>query len=202
MRNVKRTNKQSEHLLLTEGANSYPQALAALSEFRKLVLYACREAFEKDLVNLSSALGVRISRQELLDRRWPDSPDGADAVNAELGIRLDRRREGWRLYYCLAWRKSLKPELWLQLVVRFTGRDRTPAFYDALDKARRKTLYKIDVEGSRVYVSYLTKPDQMSELSQILHGLNQECIRFWRAVGGLKKAGLKTKATTAKGRKQ
>jgi hypothetical protein len=198
MANMKRVNKLSEHLLMIEGAKTYPQALAALSEFRNLFVYACREVFEADLTSLSNALGVRISREEILNRLRPDSPDGADAVNAEVGIRVDRRREGWRLYYSLAWWKTSKPELWVQLIVRFTGRDRAAAFCTPLKKAQLKTLYHVGVEGSSVYVSYQMKPEQMSELPRILHGLNQESVRIWRSVGGLKKAGIKTKATNAK----
>lgn len=200
MPKMKHANKRPEHLLMIEGAKSYPQALAALGEFRNLVVYACREAFEADLTSLSNALGVRISREEILNRVRPDSPDGADAVNAEVGIRIDRRREGWRLNYSLAWWKTSKPELRVQLIVRFTGRDRAAAFYAPLEKVKRKTLYQVGVEGSSVYVKYQMNPEQMSGLPRILHELNQECVRLWQAVGGLKKAGIKTKTKIAKGR--
>jgi hypothetical protein len=192
MKNNKQADKKSEYALLIEGAKSYPQALAALSEFRALVVDECRRAFEADITSLSKALGVNISGKDLLERYRPDNPKGADAMNAEIGIRIDRGREGWKLRYSLTWTKNPRPELWAQLLVR-TGRDRAHSIGKALDLVQRKPQFDAGVDGSIIYVSRRITPDQMKDLPQIFHALNLEGVRIWQAVGGFKK-WLKKKA--------
>lgn len=100
------SRKQNANELLIEGAKTYPQALAALSEFRRLVVAACEEAFAPGLNDLSKALGLPLPQSQLKPYTNPDSL-GASKIDGDfgsLGVKLKEETNQSGQYCYLLWR--------------------------------------------------------------------------------------------------
>ena len=174
---------QSEYALLIEGARSYPQALAALSEFQLLVVDACRKALESELPKISAAMGIKLSRADLAERIRPRKTENPDGVYASLGVVINRdTTEGWRQYYHVVWEKGglgASSSIWFK--------DKTLALKvcNNLKKAQPKPTYSIDLdEEKEVYLMRRATPEEMAQLPGILQDLFREWTRLWQRIGG------------------
>jgi hypothetical protein len=186
---------QPDSALLREGAKSYPQALAALSEFRNEVMTACRKAVESELASISRTIGVKLSRVDLVDRIEPFSLEKADGENASIGLRIKQDSEGWRQYFHLIWYKDglgASSSIWF--------RDKTLAtkVFEALRTAQPNPPYSLDLEEEdEVYLMRRITSDEMARLQEILQELNREWVRLWQSVGGLKRCQASPSAKRA-----
>ena len=175
---------QTEYPLLIEGARSYPQALAALSEFQILVVDACRKALESELPKISTAMGIKLSREDFDVRIRPQKMENSDGENASLGLRIIRDTEGWRQYHHLVWEKDglgASSAIWFQ--------DKTLAMNvsNALKKAGPKPPYVVDLDDSRAaFLMRRVTAEEMAQLPGILQELFREWTRLWQRIGGLK----------------
>jgi len=184
------TNAERGNELLIQGGKSYPQALAALSEFGRLVLETCRTAFDEELANISRAMGVRISRNDLRNRRRPDrlerlsTPHGGDA---SLGIRIWRDSEGWRQYCHLVWwTDNTADNVGASASIWFKDTSLAIIACNALKGVPPTTSYLVDREENEVRLLRRIAPPDMAQLPTIFRELNREWARLWRAAGGLK----------------
>ncbi len=175
---------QTEHPLLIEGARSYPQALAALSEFQLLIVDMFRKALQSELPKISAAMGVKLSREDLDVRIRPQKMENSDGENASLGLRIIRDTEGWRQYYHLVWEKdglAASSAIWFQ--------DKTMAMKvsSSMKKATPKPPYVVDLEDARVaYLLRRITAEEMAQLPGILQELFREWVRLWQRIGSLK----------------
>src|ERR1700733_1522918 len=95
-----------ETSLLIEGMRSYPKALGALNEFGRLVHSTIREAVVEELGSLSTAVGLRLTENDLGDYVRPSRLGSFDPKNVSVGVKVDRMAgSGWSLYFVLFWSK-------------------------------------------------------------------------------------------------
>jgi hypothetical protein len=168
--------------LLAEGIKSYPKALAAMNEFVRLVTSAVREAVLEDLDDLSSAMGVRVAEEELVEYVRPNKLTSSDSKEAILGAKIDRiGNSGWGIYFYLWWSKAepqISASIWL----------RDAAIAESLFKAFKKMAgtTRVELYGSReVYISRELKPDDAGQLSDSIRELTQKFSELWTKAGGL-----------------
>lgn len=175
---------QSEYPLLIEGARSYPQALAAISEFQTQVVAACQEALESELPKISSAMGIALSGKDLLLRIRPRKTEKPDGVYASLGFLINRdKTEGWRQYYHVVWGKD-----GLRAASSIWFKDETLAtkVSDALKKAQPRLPYFVELEEGEASLMRRATAEEMAQLSRIQQELFHEWTRLWQRIGGLK----------------
>jgi hypothetical protein len=93
--------------LIIEGMKSYPQALAAVTEFVSSVASTIREVVTDDESDLSDALGVKITDESLTDYVRPNRLTGSGSEDKLIGVRFDKRPEmGWSLYFYVWWSRT------------------------------------------------------------------------------------------------
>jgi hypothetical protein len=180
MSDVKEDHK---HALLVEGARSYPQALAALSEFRRLVVEECRAALSGQLQNIASAMAVPLSPKDVVPWTRPDSLSASliDGDSGGLGVKLPGPGFHWGLYTYLTWGAgSLRAvdSIWFKDA---SWAERTYAAF-----LRQKPAYPMNLDSKEVMLVRKISAEDMSQLSDILRNLNEEWKRLWKRVGSLK----------------
>lgn len=170
--------------LIKEGAKSYPQALAALSEFRDQLLSVTMEVVSERLIEISNSLGIReLARNELRERVKPfDScPDGRAAI----GVTIRPKTESWKQYYHFKWEPnrfyfsaSIKypdPGQGLQIGRKFKSLDL------GLD-SRYETGFEPDGE---VWILTNLDPENITGLSELLREVVNEWCKAWKKLGGI-----------------
>jgi hypothetical protein len=169
--------------LLLEGVKSYPQALVALGEFRRVVQAILQEGVEKMLPTIALAMDTRLAPDEIKNEAWPDSfrtPFRGDW--ARLGVRIPRDRDGWTQYYYLEWDKGV-----VDIAASISLKDQTTAtrIYAALQIA--KPLLKIGLNKSDVSVWKELPLHEIDRIQELIREVIQEWCEAWRHAGGLTK---------------
>lgn len=177
-----------ETSLLVEGTRSYPEALGALNEFGRLVISKIKTGLSEELGSLSSAVGIRLTENDLADYIRPNRMGSFDPNNVCLGVKVDRIAEsGWSLYFVLFW---LKGAACVSVSVWF--RD------GGLANSLHKTFNKIPgsaLDGKEVSISRSVMPDAAEEIPIILRELVGDFSKACAKAGGLPKVVKpKTKA--------
>jgi hypothetical protein len=170
--------------LLEEGANSYPQAMYALSQFRRLVQEACVEAMKRSLPNVGAALGLRLEAKQVKRDADPDKldPDGIDGSGASLGARI--RKPGGAKYDLLNyvyW--GGVPPLFAGVSVVFED----PAAFNRA-QARMPQQKELECSPDEKEILYwrCVRPEDLAPLESLLVEMNQKWEQIWRDVGGVK----------------
>jgi len=169
--------------LLAEGMKSYPKALGALNEFVRLVVSTIREVVIDDLDNLSTAIGVNLSEDEVGDYVRPNRLAISNPKDAYLGVKIDRIGEsGWGLYFYLWWERGqpmLAVSIWL--------RDSNVA-QSIVTAFKKLAASRVELgAGCEVYISRVLAPDKADQLRVILSEMDQEFSQLWTKAGGLEK---------------
>jgi|SRR5579859_1064520 len=172
--------------LLVEGAKSYPKALVAVTEFRRIVTNTITGVVTDDLDALGKALGCELSKNDVRARRRPDRID--TVVKApSLGIKIERDADGWRQYFQVTWwngdldagasiRFLKDPDALARVVREFKGQ-----------QAKLKLAGEIGSEEDEVWLSRRLDAEQLNDLEAIMRGVMRDWIRLWSAIGGLSK---------------
>src|SRR5689334_18107049 len=98
-------NSDDQHALMIAGAKSYPQALAALNEFRRLTVDRCTAAMQNILPDLAAAIGLSLPVRDLFPYTRPDSLSSSeiDGDFGMLGAAIQEANEVWWLGCYLHW---------------------------------------------------------------------------------------------------
>jgi hypothetical protein len=167
--------------LLVEGAKSYPPALAALSEFRRLVQAGCRMVLVSNREELAGAMSEDLDSKLIIDHAQPDQLGaGVDGRSAALGVKL-RRKGQWRLYCCLFWRDE---QLTARTGIKINNAVVADKVYSALKK--QTANHPVNREENDIYISGAVSRDEMTNFAEDLQTVSQEWVGLWQRVGGLK----------------
>jgi hypothetical protein len=178
--------------LLVEGSKSYPQALAALREFRELVWTTVRTAVRNDLNLIAKSLGIEIAASEIATRARPDELGSTeiDGENANLGVVIRReKKEGWNLYYTLCW--SVEEEdapFYFAASIWFKQSALGDKAYRAIQKTRTSlpVLYEdYENKGSEVIMKRKLASEDMAQLPSVVSEVIREWAKAWSQVGGV-----------------
>lgn len=174
--------------LLVEGSTSYPQALAALREFRSQVWTTVRTAVRSDLHLIAKSLGVEIASSEIANRARPDELGSAeiDGENASLGVVIRRdKKEGWNLYYTLCWYvEEEDAPFYFAASIWF----KQSAVADNAFRAfqRLPTNLPVKYANCEMYMKRKLASDDMARFPTIVREVVHEWARAWSQTGGLK----------------
>jgi hypothetical protein len=170
--------------LLIEGARSYPQALAALNEFQTSVIHSCRTALDSELPKISTAMRIKLSREDLRDRIRPRKTEIPDGAFAAIGLVINRDTpEGWRQYYHIVWDKD-----WFgaSSSIRFKDKSVAMKVSKALNEAQPKSPYLVHLDDEKeACLTRRATAEEMAQLPGILQDLFREWARLWEKIGGL-----------------
>jgi len=140
-----------------------------------------RESVVDELGVLSTAMGVKLTEDELIDRARPDKLSSFDPRNISLGVKIDRiGKAGWGLYFLLWWSKG-EANLWVSIWVR-DGK-LADSIFTAFNKSPSRTL--VALESREVYISRTLVPNDAGQLGVILRELIREFSELWTKAGGL-----------------
>ena len=176
MEKSQRTNE-----LLVAGVKSYPEALIAIDEFRRVLLGTVRETVEHNLKSIATAMGIKLSASEIQKRLRPtESEVGRD--NAAIGVTIRRDAEGWRQYYQFYWEPdssfSFLASVWFREV------DATSTS-TAVNKV--KCRYTVGFEDNEVFMLRRVTTGEIGRVKDVLGTFMREWATFWKRVGGLKR---------------
>jgi hypothetical protein len=183
--------KDNPHSLLEEGADSYPEALTALTDFRRQVQSACARTIEQHLTDYSEALGVQLDKNDIDRYAAPENEfNGSSAV---LGAkhRISRRREtgvGCVSYCCVSWvRDREKPWFGCSVSVWFNRREIAESLYSAFQRSGAKLPAEIElgIQPNEVYLCLALKRGDMGSLRERLDEVMTAWVRLWKEFGGL-----------------
>ncbi len=179
-------NKSTGGLLIA-GARSYPQALAAISEFCREVQTVFRTTLNNEIASIAEAMALRITRAEIKNYAWPESfTKEIDGEWATLGVKIDRsKKEGWTQSYFQEWYEG---EAFVTAQITFIDRTVAKKVYDRLQQIKGKKSRLGFQRGMHIFVTQKISPDEMSRLDKVLGELNQEWTALWKQVGGLKRS--------------
>ncbi|HET9283063.1 MAG TPA: hypothetical protein VFR24_13975 [Candidatus Angelobacter sp.] len=153
--------QQNANELLIEGAKTYPQALAALSEFRRLVVAACEEAFTPNLSELSKYLGLPLPKNQLKQYTRPDSL-GASRIDGDfgsLGVKLVEEAEQSGQYCYLLWRGG---KLYGVVDIWVNNKPVSLAIFSAFQKLN--PIFELKEESGDVMLMRALQPSDMPRL--------------------------------------
>ncbi len=182
------SNAQSE-ALLKEGARSYPKALLALSEFRRLVQERCCDGMKRHLKEVGEALGVRLERREVKPHAGPSGLDSQDVDGtwANLGAKLAVPGSEWTLWDYVFWAEGT-----IRVYVSLEFPDAEVA--ERVQAVTGPYGTSLDSESKEVYLQREVKPDDFSCLDSIIDQVNLDWICVWRKAAGVKQFLGKTEA--------
>lgn len=181
--------QQVENELLIEGAKSYPQALAALSEFRRGTFEAIREILKPSLSEVGKALGIANLRYaEVVNRARPDELGGSiDGEEAALGVVIRREKEeGWRQYYHFRWDKEYG--FYFSISIRFGNSKRASELAERFTQTNSKNMIGFDPEDRELWLLRTIHPEEMEQIGDIVRDVVREWIVIWKKLGGLRAA--------------
>src|ERR1700687_1137935 len=133
-------NEHSKELLI-EGARSYPEALAALSEFRRTIHSAWREGLESRLSEVSTAMGLELEPRQVLDYANPDSLRSAEINGEFAALGLQIKEAAWTFYFYLVWWKGFRATI----SIWFKDQAMASAVFAEIKKVEGS--YPADIEG-------------------------------------------------------
>jgi hypothetical protein len=85
---MKDLSSSGDHPLLQEGTRLYFEGCLALREYRRQVYDLCGKVLIRAKEDLESALGVKLSREEMRPKSYPDGLDDARWDDDEAGVYL------------------------------------------------------------------------------------------------------------------
>lgn len=178
-------NQQASELLI-EGAKSYPQALAALRDFRDTVCASVRAVVRDDLTLIAKSLGVNLDASEIVNRARPYELAAADGENASVGVVIRRdNKEGWNLYYTLRWYvEEEDAPFYFAASIWF----KQSAVGDSAFRAFQKLAMKLPVKyaDSEIYMKRKLESDDMARFPSVVREVVHEWAKAWSQAGGLK----------------
>lgn len=173
--------------LLVEGAKSYPQALAAIREFRELVWTTVRTAVKNDLNLITKSLRIEITTSEIATRARPDELGSAeiDGENASLGVVIRReKKEGWNLYFTLCWYvEEEDAPFYFAASIWFKQSALGDKAYRAVQKTR--TSLPVLYEGSELIMKRKLASEDMAQLPSVVSEVIREWAKVWSQIGGM-----------------
>ncbi|MGA2267825.1 MAG: hypothetical protein ABSH44_05070 [Bryobacteraceae bacterium] len=171
---------QQSKALLIEGARSYPEALAALSEFRRTIHTAWRDGLESRLGEVSAAMGLDLEPAQIADYANPDSLRSAEIDGEFAALGLQIKEAAWTLYFYLVWWKgfSANVSIWFK----------DPAMASAVFTVIKKVQgsYPAGLENKEVFISRSLAPEEAGGIEVVVCEMIQEWCRLWLRVGGLR----------------
>lgn len=170
--------------LLEKGADSYPKAMYALSEFRRLVQEACVAAMKRNLKDLGAALGLRLEGKQVKRHAWPDKLDAGDfdGSKANLGAKIltpgDAEVELWNY---INWGDD--PPFYAAASIVFTDSD---AFSRAWARMPQQRYLDYSEDGNEIMYWRCVRPEDLAQLESLLNEMNKKWAKIWRDLGGVK----------------
>lgn len=172
-----------ETSLLVEGTRSYPKALAALGEFRRLVIETIRSAVVEELPSLAAALDLRLSENELSDWVKLNRFGGFDGKWTCLGVKIEKTEvAGWGLYFSLAWDKG---DADVSITLELNDDDVAEAIFSAFKTVSGNVPIKF--ERREVYINRILAPEEAEQLSDIQRDLIRQFATLSSRAGGVGK---------------
>src|SRR5271166_1238463 len=121
--------------LLVAGAKFYPQALVAISEYRRNVREAWRAALEFHLAKISKVMGIQLSVDKLIDHAIPATLRSSHVSGDWAQLWLKIRAPQWRIYFLVEYEEE-KTYMWIQL--RLPTEGKAQAVYEMIEKRLRR----------------------------------------------------------------
>src|SRR5690242_19188115 len=91
--NVDPVPKEGPHALLKEGAQSYLEALTALTIFRQQVQSVCQEVLGNSLEHYSTALGVPLKKRSIVPYATPEEQFNRSSATLGAKIKISSRKK-------------------------------------------------------------------------------------------------------------
>lgn len=177
--------KRNEHSndFVAAGGRSYPEALAAVNEFRVTVHHLIREIVEQNLKAVGNSMGVELSRNQIEDYAKPfELGPSIDWADVNIGVRIKNDEPRWRQYFCLGWERGRRYSSASILVQDVALAEK---IYNAMVNTERN--FHIGLDKREVYVTADIKSDEASEIKNSLRTVIQEWIALWKRVGALRR---------------
>ena len=172
--------------LFVAGVKSYPDALIAVDEFRRLALKAVRDAVESNLESIATSMGTKLSPSDIQKRFRPkESEIGKD--NAKIGVTIRRDSEGWRQYFQFYW--ELDSSFYFTASFRFMGTADAISISKAISQVKCKYNPAFDEDEAELSIMRRIMPEELTRVTEILSEFLREWGNLWKQLGGLK--GLK-----------
>jgi hypothetical protein len=184
---VKNSKDPITNSLLVAGAESYSEALAAISEFCREVQTLWLSALVSDLAEMSAAMGVALDRAEIKNYAWPDSfVKNIDGAWAALGAKIDReKKEGWKQLFYLEWEDGRN---YVTMLIAFRDPDVAGRVFDHLQKFQKTSKPVIMSHKNGVFIQQEILANRMQDFGKLTRGIDREWIGLWKRAGGLRKA--------------
>ncbi|GGG95348.1 hypothetical protein [Silvibacterium dinghuense] len=176
----------SELEFLSEGLKSYPQALAALRDFRESIVTRCRASFDLHFDQIARAMGEKLVKTKIEIRRKPDRIESSDVdgVTADLGVRL--KSQGWRVYHNVTWEQGNKAAACFSIWV--SDGNRANDIYAKIGAVFESTKFELtgpQLSPNEVCLGFAIHDG--AEIENALDAVCKEWIRIWTEIGGLSK---------------
>jgi hypothetical protein len=174
--------------LLAAGAKSYPEALAAISEFCREIQTVLRTSLSNDLASLAKAMAIKMEKAQIKNYATPDSfTKDISGEWAALGVKIDRRNkpEGRTQIYFHEWDEG---ETFVTAKITFTDRVVAKRVYDRLSKVQRNTSELGFNQWFELFIRREISPQEMDRLGEITGEVNREWSALWKRAGGLKRS--------------
>jgi hypothetical protein len=181
--------KQNANELLVEGSKTYPQALAALSEFRRLVVAACEGALTPELGDLSKAMGLPLPKSQLKEYTRPDSLGSSriDGDFGSLGVKIMEEAERSGQYCFLLWEGGkLNGVMDIYVNSKSISLDIFASFQ------KLKPPFELRVDNGDVMLMRPLQPADMPRLTELMLEVVSEWIKLWKGAGGLNRFRAKS----------
>lgn len=171
-------NLKQQHVaeLLTQGASSYPEALAALAEFRRELCAAWQRGVEQRIADISQAMSLKLSSSQIAAYVNPDSLRSADGEFAAIGVSL--KNTDWTLYFYTLWWDGLKAgaSIWFK--------DASAARATLTRLKQVKSPLPVAEESKEVYIYKSLEPDDLGRIDETVAELLDDWCRIWTLAGG------------------
>jgi hypothetical protein len=186
---------QQTNQLLIAGVKSYPGALIAMTEFRRLALKTVQDAVESNLKLIATSMGVELSPSEIQKRFKPKESEIGEE-NAKIGVTIRRDAEGWKQYYQFYWERE---SFYFTAIIRFKEAAAPAAsISEVLNQIESKFRVGFEEEERELFMSRQITSVEMRRVSEILPEVLREWANLWKRLGGLK--GLNVNEATIAGR--
>jgi hypothetical protein len=170
--------QRTQRTLLAEGFKSYPEALAALREFRRMIVQTVHSVVDEELGQLSRAMNAKLPSP--IPRRRPDRLENDKVGEVKLGVAM--RGTEWRQYHHISWHKD---QVTASCSIVASDPRRAELVYNALQRCRPVRPYRIGLEDDEVYLERSLTARDMDRLEDVLRALLREWTRLWGEAGGL-----------------
>jgi hypothetical protein len=173
--------------LLAVGARSYPEALAAISEFCREIQAVLRTSLNNDLASLAKAMAIKMEKAEIKNYASPDSfTKDISGEWAALGVKIDRsKKEGWTQLYFHEWDEG---ETFVAAKIHFIDGIVAKRVYDRLSKVQSNTSELGFNQWFELFIRREISHQEMDQLGEITGEVIREWSALWRRAGGLKQS--------------